>query len=134
MAFVHVIDGGAKTQSVESADAADAEKDFLLDARFQITAVELRGDGAVLGTIGGEIGIEEIELNAADDGTPNAGSDCAVGKCDVHLHVRHEFDGEGVEVVFFKGFLLPASSIEILAKIAFLIEKADTDEREAEIT
>jgi hypothetical protein len=38
-----------------------------------------------------------------------------------------------VKVVFFEGFLLPAGSIEILSKIAFLIEKADTDERQAQI-
>jgi hypothetical protein len=51
----------------------------------------------------------------------------------VDLHVRNEFDGEDVEVVFFAGFLLPAGGIEILAKIAFLIEKAHTDERKAEV-
>jgi hypothetical protein len=133
MAFVHVKDGGAKAQSFESANAADAEKNFLLDAHFQVTAVELRGNGAVLRTIGGEIGIEEIELNAADGGAPNACGDCAIGKFDADLHVRDEFDGENVEVVFFAGFLLPAGGIEILAKIAFLIEKADTDERKAEV-
>jgi len=128
-----VIDSGAKAQSVESAHAADAEKKFLLDAHLQIAAVELRGDGAVLRAIGGKIGVEEKELNAADDSAPNAGRDCAVGKRDVDLHVGHKFDGEDVEVIFRAGFLLPAGGIEILAKIAFLIEKADTHERKAEV-
>jgi hypothetical protein len=133
MTFVHVIDGGAKAQSFEGANAANAKKEFLLDAHVQVTAVELRGDGAVPRTIGGEIGIEEIELNAADSGAPNACSDCAIGKRDVNLHGRHEFDGQDVEVIFFKGFLLPARGVEILAKITHLIEKADTDERKAEV-
>jgi hypothetical protein len=133
MAFVHVIDGGAKAESVEGANAADAEKDFLLDAHVEVTAVELGGDGAVLRTISGEIGIEEIELNAADGGAPDAGSDFAIGKLDADLHIGNELDGENVEVVFFAVFLLPAGGIEALAKISFLIEKADSDERKAEI-
>jgi len=128
-----MVDGGAKSQSIESANATDAEKEFLLDAHVQVAAIELRGDGAVLWTIGREIGIEEIELNAADRGAPNACGDCTIGKRDVNLHIRHEFDGEDVEVIFCASFLLPAGGIEILAKIAFLIEKADTDERKPEV-
>jgi hypothetical protein len=133
MAFVHVIDRRAKAESVEGANAADTEKDFLLDAHVEVTAVELCGDGAVLRAISRKIGIEEIELNAADDGTPNAGSEFAIGKLDADLHIGNELDRENVEVVFFAGFLLPAGGIEVLPKISFLIEKADSDQRKAEI-
>jgi len=87
----------------------------------------------VFGSIGGEIGIQEIELNAADDGTPNARGDCTIGERDMDLHVRHEFDGEDVEVILRASFLLPACGIEILAEIALLIEKANTNERKAEV-
>ena len=38
-----------------------------------------------------------------------------------------------MEVVFFKSFLLPASGVEILAKISFLVEQANGDERESKI-
>ena len=93
MAFVHMIDGGAEAESLQSADAADAEKDFLADAHIQIAAVELRGDGAMVGAIGGDIRIEKIELNAANDGTPDASGDFTIGKGDVDLHVGNELDG-----------------------------------------
>ena len=79
MAFVHVIDSGVQAESFQSTNAADAEKDFLLNAHVEVAAIELRSDGAVLGTIGGDIGIEEIELNAAGGGAPNASGDLAIG-------------------------------------------------------
>jgi hypothetical protein len=40
----------------------------------------LRSDGAVLGAIGGDVRIEKIELNAADDGAPDARGDFTIGK------------------------------------------------------
>ena len=54
MAFVHVIDGRTKAESFERANATDAEQNFLLEAHVEVAAVELRGDGAMFGTIARE--------------------------------------------------------------------------------
>jgi hypothetical protein len=131
--FIHVKDGGAKAECFEGTNAADAKQDFLLDAHVEVAAVELPGDGTVLGKIGGEIGIEEIELDAADSSAPNTSDDFAIGKLNTDLNVGNVFDGENVEIILFESFLLPASRVEILTKIPFLIKKADANKREAQI-
>jgi hypothetical protein len=49
------------------------------------------------------------------------------------LHVGDKFNGEDVEVVLFESFLLPASSVEILAEISFLIKQADAYKRQTQV-
>ena len=60
------------------ADAADAQDDFLLDAHFGSAAVELGGDFAIGGGVFLEIGVEQIERNAADVGAPDFAEDGVV--------------------------------------------------------
>ena len=57
----------------------------------------------------------------------------AIGQLNVDLHVGDEFDRENVKVVVFEGFLLPTGGVQILTKIAFLIEQSDADERQAKV-
>ena len=66
MAFIHVADGRLVAEGREGFHAADAQKDFLADAHVLIAAVESGGDFAVFGTIGRDIGIQQIEGVAAD--------------------------------------------------------------------
>ena len=48
VAFVHVEDGGLETHRLQGAHAADAQHDFLADARVDVAAVEGIGDVAIL--------------------------------------------------------------------------------------
>ena len=58
MSFVEVMHCGLDAHRVQCVDAADAEDDFLPDAQFAITAVELRGDFPILGDVLRHIGIK----------------------------------------------------------------------------
>src|ERR1700693_1875796 len=128
-----MVDGRAQAESGKRADTTDAEQNFLLDAHIEIAAVELRGDGAVIGTIDRQIGVEKIEGDAANGNAPDTRGNFAAGQIDFNFDVGDELHGEDMEVIFFEGFLLPASGIEVLAKISFLVEQANGDERESQI-
>ena len=52
----------------ESADAADAEDNLLLDAAALIAEVEVGGDLAVFRRVLGDVGVEEIEPDTPDIG------------------------------------------------------------------
>jgi hypothetical protein len=91
--FVHVIDGRAKTKGVKGANATDAEQHFLLDAHVEIASIELRGDGAMFRAIGGDIGVEQIKLNAPYGRAPHMRSHLTIGKLEMYLDVRNELDG-----------------------------------------
>src|SRR5206468_12057535 len=58
-------------ERLERANAADAENDFLLDARLAIAAVQPRGQLAVPWRVLFEIRVEEIQLDAPDPDTPH---------------------------------------------------------------
>ena len=79
VALVHVVDGRAQAESGECADATDAEQNFLLDAHIEIAAIELRGDGAVVWAIDGQIAIEKIDSDAANGNAPDARGNFTAG-------------------------------------------------------
>ena len=70
MTFVHVNDGGGLSDGIQRDDPTDAEENFLLDAVLAIAAVEVMGEAAVGGGVGGYVGVEEEEVYAADGLTP----------------------------------------------------------------
>ena len=61
VALVHVVDGGLEAERGERAGSAHAQDDLLADAHFQVATVELGGDGAVLGVVFGDVGVEQVE-------------------------------------------------------------------------
>ena len=85
VALVHVVDGRLEAQRRQRAGAAHAEHDFLADAHFQVAAVELRGDGAVLGVVLGDVGVEQVEVDAADGQLPDLGEHLPAGQFDGDL-------------------------------------------------
>ena len=70
--FVHVANGGVLAEGLEGANAADAEDDLLLDAGLLVAAVELGGDAAIFLAVLRDVGIEQVELNAADLDVPDS--------------------------------------------------------------
>ena len=62
---------GSDAERLQRADAADAEDDFLLDARFAVAAVEPRRQLAIPRRVLFEIGVEQIQLDAAEAHAPH---------------------------------------------------------------
>ena len=56
---------------LEHADAADAEDDFLLHARFAIAAVQTRRELAIPRRVLLEVGVEQVQLHAPDAHAPD---------------------------------------------------------------
>ena len=139
VAFVHVVDGWLDAEFGERAQAADAKDDFLADAFENVAAVELIGDFAVFGgAVLRDVGIENVELDAADVDAPDLDEELAGGEVDadddfVAVVVKGGAHGESVEVVERRAFLLPAIGVEVLLKITALVEKADAGEGEVGI-
>ncbi len=58
MSFIHVADGRHFPQRLQSADAADAQNDFLLDSGVLIAAIQLGGDVAIVRAVLRDVAID----------------------------------------------------------------------------
>ena len=135
VAFVHVEDGGLEAHRLQGAHAADAEHDLLADAGIDIAAVERIGDIAILRqNIFGDVGIEQIERDAAHVEPPDLNVDLAGGQPDGDLKVLpggvlNGHERQRVEVVDGIALLLPSIGIEVLAEVTLLVEQTQADQR-----
>ena len=66
VSFVEVEHAGVDAERLERAHAADAEDDLLLDARFAIAAVEARRQLAIPRRVLLEVGVEQVQRDAAE--------------------------------------------------------------------
>ena len=71
MALIHVINRGFQPHRFESAIAANAEKNFLLEPHFEIATVKLIGNLAVFRRILRRIRVEQKQLQAPYRGRPD---------------------------------------------------------------
>ena len=131
--LIHVADGRAKSKDIEGTQATDTEEELLLDAGFLIATVEVAGDPLVGLIVFRNKGVEENELHAADIRDPNPAPHAAIREGDIDgvagVTQREVFRMHGRVV-----FNLPAIVVDVLAEIAFAIEKADGGEGDAEVT
>ena len=101
-------------------------------------AVELLGDGAILGRVFEEVGVEQVKLDAADGKGPRAHQDGAAE--DFHAHAQRRAvgverfgDGQvGKVLVELQGHLLALAG-DLLLEVAMPVEQADGDEVQAEV-
>ena len=136
--FVQVPDRRRRAERLERADAADAEDDFLLDARLAVAAVEPRRQLAVPRRVLLEIGVEQVQLHAAEPHAPHLHQHAAVAerhRDDAGLAVGGDgrLDRRVVPVQALVRFLLPAFRRHALVEVALRIHEADADERHAEV-
>ncbi len=75
VALVGVEDLGVDAERVEGAHAADAQQDLLLEPVLGVAAVEPVGDGAQLGRVLVDVGVEQVQRHAADVGAPHLGDE-----------------------------------------------------------
>ena len=80
VAFVQMPDGRRDAERPERADAADAEDDFLLQARLPVAAVETRREVAILRRVLLEAGVEQVQGDAPDRTLPDVGQHRAVAE------------------------------------------------------
>src|SRR5207249_353669 len=84
------------------------------------------------------IGVEQVQVEAAYLETPNLDPDLAGGQTHRYLQIgagriAHRLDGQGKEIVGRIPLLLPAVRIQILPEVASLVEQSDTDQRNGAI-
>ena len=132
VALVDVPGGRLDAERGQRARAAHAEHDLLLDARVAIAAVEAVRGGAVLGLVALEVGVEEVEVHAADLRVPHARVDVVVAEFHAHLEglavLHHRGDGQVAEVVVGVGGVLVALAVDRLLEVALAIEQPHGDE------
>jgi hypothetical protein len=138
VALVHVADGRLDADGVQGAQAADAEQDLLSNPHLAVAAVEARSDAAQLGRVFGQVGVEQVEFDAAHIDEPDLDSEGVRAEVDADLaglalFVLDERGGPLVDVVHGIAFELPAIFGELLGEVALPIRQADADQRNAEI-
>jgi hypothetical protein len=105
----------------------------LADALLDPAAVEAIGDEAVLLVVLVEVGVEEVERDAADVGLPDARVHRGARDLDGDPDVLDRPDGHRPRVESGEALLLPAPRVERLAEVAVVVEEADRDERQADV-
>ena len=113
-------------------NATDAEHDLLAQPVFLVAAVEAVGDGDRLGRVRCDVGVEQVEPDPADVGTPDTGGDRDVGEVDDHFDAGR-VQPERVGIDAFVAFALPAVAVEQLMEVALGVQQADADEGDAEV-
>src|ERR1700674_360083 len=122
----------------QSAQAAHAQKKFLMYAHAAVASVQTRGHLTVLGRIACHVGVEEKKIATTHFHAPYFRVDGAVAGIALHQDRSAIFpDGRfhrklayiGLEVLF----MLPAIAIEALAEISLAIKQAHANEGDAEI-
>ena len=113
MSLVQVIDRGRVAHGLQDAHAADAEDDLLLRACFAIAAVQPRRQIAIPRRVLLEIGVEQVEHDAADADAPHGDEHRAVAERhggDARLAVRGDrrLDRGARPIQLLVDLLLPA--------------------------
>ena len=132
VALVGVEHVGLEAEGPQGADAADAEHDLLAQSVVLVAAVEAVGDGDAVGRVAVDVGVEQVQRDAADVGPPDVDRDVVAGEVDGDLDARVD-EPERVGREVGDALLLPALGVEALAEVALGVEQADADERHAEV-
>ena len=138
MAFIDMPDRRFQTEGGEGAGTADAEQDFLFNARRFVATIKTMGDFAVALGVLRQPGVEQNEPDMADLGFPELGLNGPAGEFDGHqnvlaMGVEDRRDRQVVEVGIVVGRVLLAVGIERLLEIALAVKQADADERQAHV-
>ena len=119
--------------------AAHAQHDFLTDTHLQIAAVKLRGNGAVLGVVIGDIGVQQIEVDASNGEFPDLGEHLTARQFDADLErfavltVGNFLHGQVVEILVELDGLLDAFAVDLLFEITVAVEQTDGAEVQVEV-
>ena len=129
---------GTQSHRLERAHAADAEHDFLLDARVLVPAVEAVRNGAVGFAVHRHVGVEQVQPHMPHARLPDLHLDGAIRKIDrdmdlVAAFVLRRLDRQRREIGVLVRRLLIAVAVDGLEEIALAIQQAHADERQPRV-
>ena len=137
MPFVHVKYFRINPERAQRFHAADAQNNFLADAHFEIAAIKLGRDQAILGVVFRCVGIEQIQTDAADLQLPDFGENVATKKLDgdeqIGIALAHFANREVMKILIQTDGLLNAVLVDLLFEITVAIKESDGDEVQIEI-
>ena len=136
VAFIHVINIYIQAEGLGHAHAGHAENDLLLKAVAGVAAVEMIGEGAILGTVAVEVSVEKI------DGNDVAGAAFKIVAPGAHGY-RAVFNGDG-NPCFFLGaelrrvprlilFTLDSLRAQMLREVSLAMQKRKSGEGNIQI-
>ena len=129
---------GRDAHGAEHPHAADAEDPLLPQAELGAAGVELVHEPAVLGVVGLEVGIEQIDRHPADPDPPGAHVHRPAGGVH-HGHERlavpslHRLQRGPRDLVLLVAVLLPAVEPEALVEVPLHVEQAHAHQRHTEV-
>ena len=82
MALVAVEHLRVDPEGTQRSHAADAEDDLLAQPVVRVTAVQPVGDGDTVGAVAIDVGVEQVQGDLADVGTPDPDGDVVAGEVD----------------------------------------------------
>ena len=138
VAFVQMQHAGRNAHRLQSAVAADAEQQFLADAGAAVSAIEARGQFAVLGRVAFHVRVEQQQVDAAYLDLPHLGFDGAAASVNLHcdrlaIGADGGLHGQLIDVGADVLLLLPAGLVEPLQEVSLPIEQADAHQRNVEV-
>ncbi len=130
MALVAVVDIFLYTKFLQRENTADTEQYLLLQAVFVVSAIERMGDGLVVFRVHFVVGIEQIELDAANIHLPYIGVHLIVHVGNVNnqrlaVLVENALNGQRIEVLCIILCNLLAIHRQSLLEIAVTIEETN---------
>src|SRR6266567_5163999 len=136
MPFIKVPGGGRDTQGAQRAHTTDTQHNLLRNAYLAVATIETGGEFAVVGRIGSDIGIHQVERDAADHQLPDFGKNAATREVNANYHLIAVWSYRGNsrclrEVQLFIDGLLHAIAGDTLGEVALRVEEAYAYEGQA---
>ena len=130
--FVEVIHRRLDAELVQCDEAAEPEEHFLPDAIHLIATVEVMRELPIGGLVGGQVGVEQVQIRAADGHLPDLGLHLGVAdrNRDGLLCIR---DRDRAEVVARVEDTHLAVELDLLPVVAVSPEHADAHQRHTEV-
>ena len=117
--------------------AANAEHDLLTHPHLLVAAVKLGGNQSVFGVVFRNVGVEQVNVDAADAQFPNLGEDFAIQDRHRNQKLRvvavHFANRQVMKILVEADRLLHAVLVDLLPEIAVPIKQTDRDEVQIEI-
>jgi hypothetical protein len=137
VALVEVVDAGHDPHRPDRLHAPHAEDQFLADPDPRVAAVEPARQFAVLRGVALDVGVEQVQADAADRHLPDLGEERPAAGVDLHgdrlaVEPDRRLDRQRLDPRLQIFLVLVAVDVELLAEVALVIEQADGDQRHAE--
>ena len=130
MPFVAVIDIFLDAQLLQRQNTTDTEQDFLLQAVFPVTAIQLVSDGTVELAVHFIVSIKQIERDTSNVHSPHISMHVVVQIRNIHYHllallIQYTVDGQLAKVLCLVIGNLLAVHRQCLCKVTVAVQETD---------